>query len=105
MATGHIYLKTGAGVTASGRELINDLAMFSASWSAIRRHFAAMTQQKDGDGSQASHFAVVAAVYAFTDSGGSALSNADAKAAYDEMNSVIGNNAAAIEQLCAKLKQ
>ncbi|HYE77933.1 MAG TPA: hypothetical protein VEI97_08105 [bacterium] len=105
MATSHIYVKTATGATASGRDLLATLEQIGDGFARLARHFDAMGQQKDGDGTQASHFAVVAAVYGFTDSGGSAASNADAKAAYDEMNSFIGNCGAALKQICAKLKQ
>ena len=105
MATNHIYVKTGAGATASGRELLDTLEQIGRSYGDLKRIFAAMTQQKDGDGTQDSHFAVNAAVFGFTDSGGSAASNADAKKAYDEINSFIGNGGAALEQCCARLKQ
>lgn len=73
---------------------------------AIREHFAAMNQMKDGDGSQASHFDTAAAIYGTVQEDGvTADTGAELKRLYDEMNSYIGNDATGAEQLAAKLKQ
>lgn len=104
MASSLRRIKTGAGATSMGRELIDVSEQFGRAFADLKRHFAAMVQMKDGDGTQASHFAVPAAIYAFT-TDGTDIDNATAKASYDELNSLIGTHAAAIEQFCAQHKQ
>lgn len=66
---------------------------------------AGMNAMKDGDGSQAAHFALMSTECEVAQNG-YASANAASKALYDETNSVNGNAAAGIaaaKQLCAYL--
>lgn len=66
---------------------------------------AGMAAMKDGDGSQAAHFALLVSECS-VEANGYATANAAAKALYDETNSVAANAAAGIaaaKQLCSYL--
>lgn len=104
MAANNIRIKTASRPQVAS-EYLDAFEQFSDGYARLKRHFAAMTQQKDGDGTQASHFAQTTAVYGFVAADGTTPSDAASKLSYDEVNSLIGNCGAAIEQACAKHKQ
>lgn len=83
------------------RQLMEPIRNLDVNLDRLQTVFDAMTQMRDGDGSQASHFQTV------VDKFGVAGSDendklASAKVIYDEMNSALGNSAA-LKQLLAKL--
>lgn len=103
MAVGHITFDSR---TAHGGQLKDAVTDFNSGLDALNELFATMTQMKDGDGSQASHFDYAVAKFGFPD-------NIAAKAAYDELNSVlaklntdasVSSVSSAINQLIAKFR-
>lgn len=89
-----------------GRMLRRGLQMLEESRDLLVDTLATMTRMVDGDGSDAAHFAEVVTRFGFT-------SNANAKAAWDELNSVlakittdgsVSNTHAALEQAFAKFR-
>lgn len=102
MAVGHISFTN----TQLGGQLQQALHEFNSGLDALNELFATMTQMKDGDGSQASHFTYAVSKFGFPDT-------TAAKAAYDELGSVlaklntdasVSNVHAAIGQLIAKFR-
>lgn len=102
MAVGHIAFDFH---TPHGFLLKKAIDEFNSGLDALNELFLTMGQMKDGDGSQASHFDYAVEKFGFDD-------NVAAKAAYDELNSVLAklntdastsNVASAINQLIAKL--
>ncbi len=82
-----------------GAKLLRDAEMH------LKAGVDGMAAMKDGDGSQAGHFALLASECEVQQNG-YASANAAAKALFDETNSVSGNAATAIaaaKQLCAFL--
>jgi hypothetical protein len=104
MATNLFRVRTGATATPSGRELLDTIETIAEAFSRLNRIFDAMTQQKDGAAGNATDFVTPAAVFGFVDAA-DALSSATALAAYNEINSFIGNGGPSLKQCCAKLKQ
>lgn len=103
MAVGHIGFNPAS---SHGGPLKDAITSFNDGLDQLNELFATMTQMKDGDGSQASHFDYAVAKFGFTD-------NVAAKAAYDELNSVlaklntdasVSNVNAAINQMIAKFR-
>lgn len=87
------------------RQAIRGAQLLREAESSLAAALAGMAALKDGDGSQASHFALLTAECEVQQNG-YASANAAAKALYDETNSVAGNAAAGIaaaKQLCAYL--
>ena len=66
MASASIPVDQSIDATPAGRNLLYLRDQLEQAWAGIKAHFAAMSQQKNGDGSQDSHFAQVATVYKFT---------------------------------------
>lgn len=97
--------------TPVGRKLARALQMIREGRDVLRDAIALMEQMRNGDGSLASHYALLASEGGFQ-AGGYADANAAAKAAYDESASLYGKlntNAAvtdvanAVTQAAAKL--
>jgi hypothetical protein len=65
-----------------GRLLRSALHMLEGGHEALNDAVASMNHMKDGDGSQAAHFAEVTSRFGF-------VTDAKAKAGYDELNSVL----------------
>lgn len=105
MATSLIPMATGSGQTQLGREQLDSLETLSVAWANVKRLFAAHTQQKDGSAGDATDHVTPATVFGYLDAPGGSVSSATAKAAYDEVNSMIGNAGPSLEQCCAKFKQ
>lgn len=73
--------------TEVGRKIARCLQMVREGRDVLRDTLAVMDEMKDGDGSQASHFALLASEGGFQQ-GGYASASAAAKASYDELNSL-----------------
>lgn len=85
------------------RKAIRGLQQLREGKENVAQAFAAFDGLKDGDGSQAAHFDLMAVQCGIT-AGDYADANTAAKAFYDELNSVNGNvNVAAAEQLAGFL--
>lgn len=83
------------------RQLMDPIRKLRIEFSRLEDLFAAIDTMKDGDGSEASHFAKVVSLLGVQgDDSSDELANA--KAIYDELNSTIGNSAA-LKQLLARL--
>lgn len=80
------------GSTPRGVALANTLEGLRRHWYLMKQAFDAMTTMRDGDGSQASHYALVKTLYGVE-------SDVDAKALYDELNSTLGNSEALLQLL------
>lgn len=91
---------TGSLSTAPGRELIDLFAQLSDAFAKIKQHRAAMVQQKD----DATDYTTVARQWGFISAAG-ALDEPTAEAAFTEIDSFHTAAAAALEQVCARLKQ
>lgn len=85
-------------------QLLGLLDRIGTDFAQLKAVFATMTQYKDGDGSQVSHFAEVQSAFGFKDAAGAA-SNTVAKGSYDEINSFIGNGGPSLEQCVARHRQ
>lgn len=85
------------------RDLYPALMTLDEMFDKIKRHFDAMTQQKDSNNGDATDFVTMAGIYKFQDEQGT-LSSEDALAAYDELNSLIGNSGPAIKQCAARFR-
>lgn len=107
MAANFIELNKTSDV---GRILTRGLQMVREGREALRQARAILIQMRDGDGSDAAHYDLVAskAGYVANDLGSA---NAAAKASFDELDSLFSklatdnatsNVAAAIDQACAK---
>lgn len=103
MAIGHIKFDRA---TAFGALLSRGLDDLENAIDRLNDVFDVMTQMKDGDGSQATHFDYAVSKFGFA-------TNVDAKATYDELNSVLSklnvntsvtNVNAAVKQILAKLR-
>ena len=103
MAFDHIHFNDQ---TQYGRQLRRMLQMSEESDDAMKDVRDVMIQMRDGDGSQAAHYAEVTARFGF-------VSDAKAKAAFDELDSAysktsgdgsVSNVRAARDQLFAKLR-
>lgn len=92
MAAGHLTLDE---TKFCARRIAEASRRIRVEFSRLEDEFLAMDQMKDGDGSQAAHFALVTSLYG---TGSDAMS----KALYDELNSTIGNSAA-LKQFMAKI--
>jgi hypothetical protein len=87
------------------RQAIRGAQLLREAESHLAAALAGMAALKDGDGSLASHFALMATECEVVQNG-YASANAAAKQLFDETNSVAGNAAAGIaaaKQLCAYL--
>lgn len=96
--------------TPVGRKVARGLQMLREARDVLRDALALMAEMKDGDGSQASHFDLLAAEGGFS-AADYADANAAAKASFDELNSLyfklstnaeVSDVAAAITQACAR---
>lgn len=83
------------------RQLMNSVRGLTTELSRLDDVLAAMTQMKDGDGSNANHFQKVVDLFGVVGAD-AAGQRANAKTVYDEINSATGNSAA-LRQLLAKL--
>ena len=87
------------------RQITEGCQLMRRAEALIAAGLAGMSAMKDGDGSQASHFALLASECGIQQNG-YASANAAAKALFDETNSVNGNAVAGIaaaKQLAAYL--
>jgi hypothetical protein len=99
MADAHIELDEGL---KRSRDIMEAVRKSRDVLNTFRTQLAIMTQMKDGDGAQASHFAKVAAQYG-TAGADAAAKNAAAKSLYDELNSMLGNLHASFEQFLSRV--
>jgi hypothetical protein len=92
------------------RKVVRGLGLVQEGKQVLIDALAIMEQYRDGDGSSAAHYDLLAVAGTFA-SGDYASANAAAKASYDEVASVLGkintdgsvsNVSAAIAQACAK---
>jgi hypothetical protein len=97
-------MRTGATATPSGRELLDTMETLAEAFARLERIFAAWTQQKDGAAGNATDHVTPAGMFGFVTSA-DILDSATALAAYNEINSFIGNGGPSLKQACAKLKQ
>lgn len=97
MAVGHIAFDFH---TPHGYLLKKAMDDFDSGLDALNDLFLTMGQMKNGDGSQASHFDYAVTKFGFTD-------NITAKAAYDELNSVLAklNTDASVSSVNAATQQ
>lgn len=84
------------------RQLMEPIRRLQTEWDRLQAVFQAMDEMKDGDGSQAAHFAKVVTLFGVQGADDTAKL-ASAKAIYDELNSVIGNMHASFPQILARL--
>jgi hypothetical protein len=87
------------------RQAIRGCQLMREAEAQLAAALAGMAAMKDGDGTQAAHFALLA-TECEVQQNGYASANAAAKQLFDETNSVAGNAAAGIaaaKQLCAYL--
>lgn len=80
MAFSHIYVSPS---TQYGSRLHVGLDQLESSLNILRQQQGTMTMMIDGDGSDAAQFTEMTAQYGF-------VNNASAKAAWDELNSLLG---------------
>lgn len=80
MAVSHLYFNE---TTAHGRQFRAHLIQTEQGYEGLNDDLAVMARMIDGDGSSADHFTYMTAKYGFPD-------NATAKAAWDELNSLMG---------------
>lgn len=104
MATSLYRIRTTTAATAPGRELLDVLESLGDNFARLKRIFAAMTQEKDGNAGDATDFVTPATTFGYVD-GSNAITSSVAKASYDEINSFIGNGGPSLEQCCARHKQ
>lgn len=83
------------------RKLMEPVRKHTVTLAELDDVLAVMTQMKDGDGSQASHFQKVVDLYGVEGADANAKL-ANAKTIYDELNSALGNSGA-MRQLLAIL--
>ena len=100
MATQQLKMRTGVDATESGRALQDDLRQLRDLFASMEGHLEAMNSQKG----TTDEYATIAASYGFVDTADT-LDAATAQAAYNEMNSFVGNTGAALKQICGKLRQ
>lgn len=107
MAANHIELDKSTDV---GRQLTRGFQMVREAKETLVHVRDVMIQMRDGDGSQASHYDVLAAEAGYV-ANDYADANAAAKASFDELDSLlskinsdasVSNVLAAINQACAK---
>ncbi len=96
--------------TDVGRRIVRYLQMVREAREGLAETLAVLVQMRDGDGSQASHYDLLAVQAGFT-AGDYADANTAAKASHDELaslifklttNSSITDMLAAMDQACAK---
>jgi len=97
MAVSHIAFDRN---TTYGRMLASALSRLEEGIEALNDVFSVLNQMKDGDGSQAAHFAYATPLFGFG-------TDANAKAAYDEINSALSkiNTDAQVSSVNAALLQ
>jgi hypothetical protein len=64
------------------RDLIDPLRKIAQGWDGLTRARGVLIQRRDGDGSQASHYAGITAAYGYA-------SDAEAKASFEEIDAAI----------------
>lgn len=80
------------------REILQCIRNMEKEWGKLQNIFADMAAMKQGDGSSASHFALVVSNYGVQEEAGVSTALEEAKTLHDEINSALGNSAA-FEQL------
>ncbi len=107
MAAGIIQFDRNADVM---RPVVRFLQMVREAREGLKNALAVMTQHRDGDGSQAVHYDLLALAGDFS-AGDYATADAAAKASYDELaslnaklttNASVSDVLAAVDQACAK---
>lgn len=104
MAANIYRIRTGATATRSGARLLGALETLQEAFDQVKRERLAIIQEKDGAAGNASDYATPAAIYGFVD-GSDAIQGSVAMAAFTELDSFVGNGAAALEQCCARFRQ
>lgn len=87
-----------------GTDLLVTLNTINEAFAKLKLLRAAMVQQKDGSAGNATDYVTPAAVFGFVDGNG-AVSSTVAKAAFEEIDSFVGNGGPSLEQCCARFKQ
>jgi hypothetical protein len=99
MAT-NLYRIRSTNRTQMGQSVLDDFRQFGDAFARLQQHRAAMVAQKGTD----TDYAVSATTYGFVDAA-DAISATVAAEAFAEIDSLILNHAAAIQQACARFQQ
>jgi hypothetical protein len=100
MASSLFRIKTGAGSTRRGTNLLNLMEQLRQVWGSLEAEREAMVQEQDGP----TDFTTPANIYAFVNPA-DVITESVAEAAFAELDALIGNHAAAVKQACARFLQ
>jgi hypothetical protein len=89
------------------RALIGAFQNFAVAWDELKRQRLAMIQMKDANAGDASDWATMNAMYKFVNptDGTTDSTNQQAFAAFQELDSLVSNHIAAIDQAIARFRQ
>lgn len=93
------------GSQALGNQLRDLLGRIGDDFAKLKTLRLAMLQMRDGDGSQAAHYALNAVIFGYRQQDGDPDDGAVAKASFEELDSFVGNGGPSLEQCCARHRQ